>query len=86
MAMSITCTLCKQKAPLYKCPVCKTTAHVDKTTGQVVIHLPSPKIPKDIKARTLPLSLKFPSHPDCELAKPVNMIDLTKLEKVKVEG
>jgi len=80
--MSIACEHCKKKVPLYQCPVCKATAHVDKKAGSLVLHLPSPTMPKNIKPRATPLSFHFPSHPDCEFAKTINQIDLNKLVKV----
>lgn len=80
--MSVPCQLCQKKVPLYKCSVCKTTAHVDKKSGLLVLHLPAPTFPKNIKPRTAPLSFHFPSHVDCELAKPINQINLDKLVKV----
>lgn len=81
--MSNPCELCKKKIPLYRCPVCKATAHVDVKARLLVLHLPAPAIPKNSKPRTPPLSFHFPSHPDCELAKPVDQIDLQKLVKVE---
>jgi len=83
MAMSVPCELCKKKIPLYKCPVCKATAHIDQKNGVLVLHLPAPVIPKNVKPRTPPVSFHFPSHIDCELGKPVDKIDLQKLVKVE---
>lgn len=55
----------------YKCPVCGCVAEINQAAKVVSIHLP-------------PDALTFPQvgHP-CELAKAVDQIDLTKLEKLE---
>jgi len=77
------CAQCKKGKTLYKCPVCGATAHIDKPKKLLVIHLPPIKPPKAGIERKPPVSFCFPSHFDCELAKPINLIDLEKLEKVE---
>ena len=52
----------------YKCPVCSITADIDKEKKKITINLP-------------PTARIFPTHP-CELAKAIDVIDLSKLEKV----
>ncbi len=53
----------------YKCPVCLITADIDKEKKKVTVFL------------TQGMRI-FPTHPSCELAKGVDAIDLSKLEKV----
>lgn len=83
--MSSPCAHCEKGEPLYKCPTCGATAHIDKKKKLLVIHVPPIKLPKTFKPHSGPLSFCFPSHFDCELGKPVNEIDLKKLEKVEVK-
>ena len=82
--MSFRCPRCKKGEPLYKCPTCGATAHIDKKKREIVVHIPpfKPPRPEPFKA---PVTMTFPSHFDCELAKPVDQIDLKKLEKVEVK-
>lgn len=51
---------------LYRCPVCGQKADIDKTNNKMVIEVPG----------------SFPEHGDCELAKPIRRIDLSKLRRV----
>lgn len=53
----------------YKCPICSVVADIDKENKKVTVFLTS-----ETRA--------FPTHP-CELAKAVDRIDLSKLEKVE---
>lgn len=53
----------------YKCPTCSVVADIDKSTKKVTVFLTT-------------ATRIFPIHPDCELAKAVDAIDLSKLEKV----
>lgn len=53
----------------YKCPICDVVADIDKENKKVTVFLTS-----ETRA--------FPTHP-CELAKAVDRIDLSKLEKVE---
>ncbi len=53
---------------IYQCPVCKVRADIDKEKRQLKLLVDKPVF-------------SFPSH-DCELAKSVDKIDLTKLEKL----
>lgn len=55
----------------YKCLLCGCVAEIDQAAKVVRVHLPSTA-----------LSFPQPGHP-CELAKAVNEIDLTKLEKLE---
>jgi len=71
------CALCKKKAPLYRCPVCGASGHVDVEAKTVTLHAP-PLDPKILR-KHLPVSVCFPSHFDCELAKPVTEINMKKL-------
>lgn len=82
------CKHCKNKEPLYKCPTCGATAHIDKKRKEVIIHAPQLLKPEDMLARArsgnpTPVSVCFPSHADCEISKSVDKIDLKKLVKVK---
>ena len=52
----------------YKCPTCSVVADIDKENKKVTVFLTSE-------------TLAFPTHA-CELAKAVDTIDLSKLEKV----
>lgn len=80
--MSVECPQCKKGETLYRCPICGVTGHVDKKKKEVVIHFPTPK---KFTPSTKPITISFPSHFDCPLAQPVDKIDLSKLEKVKVK-
>ena len=55
----------------YKCPVCGFTAEIDQGSKEVKIELPAEAV-----------SFPTPGHA-CELAKAVDRIDLSKLEKVE---
>lgn len=74
------CLLCQQKVPLYKCSVCGLTGHVDVKNKTVTLH-PPPLDPKKFK-KQMQTTVSYPSHFDCELAKPINLINLDKLVKV----
>jgi Cu/Ag efflux protein CusF len=77
----MSCPLCKQKVPLYKCPKCGLTGHVDLEAKTVTLHM-SPIDAKNLKPR-MQAAFSVPSHVDCEFAKRIDQIDLDKLEKVK---
>lgn len=81
--MSFSCLKCG-KEPLYRCPTCGTTAHINKKTKEIVIHLPTPNIPKP-KPFKLGPTFTFPSHFGCELAKPITEIDIKKLILVEAK-
>lgn len=57
---------------IYRCPKCKVEAEIDreKKTKSIThkINLNRPQ-------------MTFPTHPDCELVKPISKIDFSKLEK-----
>jgi len=77
------CPLCRKGVQSYKCPVCGATAHVDMKTKTLTLHVPPTLIdPKNLRPNTR-ISACFPSHFDCELAKPITMIDLSKLVKAE---
>ena len=61
-----------------QCPICKAEAEIDENRKAIVIHLPPLNLPKTFA----PFSTCFPSHADCELAKPVDKINLDKLVKL----
>lgn len=79
--MSSVCPSCKKGQTLYRCPTCGAAAHVDVKKREMVIHLPEMKLPTS----NTPFSTCFPSHPDCELGKSVDQVDLSKLVKVEVK-
>lgn len=62
------------KTQIWKCPKCKTEAEITGNT-------------KRIKHRLDPSTAvqSFPSHRDCELAKPIKKMNFTKLVKVREE-
>jgi hypothetical protein len=72
----------KNEKQLYKCPTCGAVAHIDKEHKQITMRLSMPNLPKP-KPVMAPISIAFPNHPDCELAKSINDIDLNKLVKVE---
>jgi len=80
--MSVECPRCKKGETLYRCPTCGVTGHVDKKKKEVIIHFP---MPETFTMSLTPITLSFPRHFDCPLAQPVDTIDLSKLEKVKVK-
>lgn len=82
--MSYNCPLCDKGDPLYKCPKCGVTAHINKKTKGIVIHLPEfkPSKPEPFKPA---VTHTFPTHFDCPLALPVDRIDLDKLVKVEAK-
>lgn len=66
-----------------QCPICKAEAEIDEKRKAIVIYLPPLKLPRTFAPLTPPVCICFPSHADCELAKPVDQIDLKKLVKVE---
>ena len=52
---------------IYRCPECKLVATIDGL--KIEVTLP-------------PKETSFPLHPGCELGKPINDIDLSKLVRV----
>lgn len=78
--MSITCQLCQEKKPLYKCPVCGLAGHVDIETKTVVLHA-QPLDPKLFR-KGMQITVSFPSHFGCEFSKAIDKIDLKKLVQV----
>lgn len=64
----------------YRCPECKTEVEIDpeNKTIHMVVSYPSPKIGSVPK----PIMYHIPLHPDCELGRPINEINLDLLEKV----
>ena len=74
------CPQCTQKAPLYRCPKCGLTGHVDVEGKTVTIHPPA--IDTKLLKKGKQVTMCYPNHFDCEFAKPVNQIDTSKLEKV----
>lgn len=78
--MSFQCPLCTRKTPLYKCPVCGASAHINLETKTVTIHAPT--LDPKLLRKNVPISMCVPSHFDCELAKPISVINLDKLVKV----
>lgn len=78
-----TCVMCKQNKPLYKCPVCWATGHVDLKTKTLVLHAPA--LDPKILVKGKPVAMAFPSHFDCEFAKPITQIDLNNLIRVEVK-
>lgn len=57
---------------IYKCPKCKMEAEIDiKNKSKKITHSLNVNRPQHT----------FPTHPDCELAKPVGKMDFSKLEK-----
>lgn len=83
--MSFPCPHCDKGEPLYKCPSCGAMAHINMEKKELVIHAPQLLKPKDLKPGPRPVSVCFPSHFDCELAKPITDIDLKKLVKVEAK-
>lgn len=70
----------------YKCPTCGASASIDKKKRKIVIRF-SVNVPKRIEPFKPPITTHFPSHIDCELGKPVDKINLKRLERVdKPEG
>lgn len=82
--MSFSCPHCTKGEPVYKCPTCGATAHINKETKEVVVHIPRFNPPKPVPFKP-GLTYTFPSHFDCELSKPITDIDLKKLEKVETK-
>lgn len=80
---SMNCEPCRRGEPLYECPICKARAHIDKKNKVTIVHIPQWKQPKQIKPFSGPVTRNYPSHFNCELAKPVMEIDLKKLVLVK---
>lgn len=65
----------------YKCLVCGTVADIDKENKTMIREAPAIKHPKPGKDHRL-YAFTFPSHPDCELAKPIDEIRLEALKEV----
>lgn len=83
--MSFQCPLCG-KEPLYECPTCHARAHINTKTKTLTVHAPPFQLkPGDIKAGRAPMSFCVPSHFDCELAKPLDKIDIKKLIPVETK-
>jgi len=82
--MSFSCPHCTKGEPLYRCRTCGATAHINKEKKELVIHVPPLKLSKQFHPRTT-ISVSFPSHFDCELAKPINKIDIKKLILVEAK-
>lgn len=82
--MSFSCQHCKKGEPLYKCPTCGATAHINKENKEVTIHIQpfTPQKPTPFKPRP---TYTFPSHFGCELAKPIDKIDIKKLILVETK-
>lgn len=59
---------------IWKCPKCKVEAEIKGKTKHIRTEV-SP-------SRTIQ---GFPTHKDCELAKPIDKIDFTKLVKIREE-
>lgn len=60
---------------LWKCPKCKIEAKIDKAKkSKEIVHIINPE-------RT---QMCFPTHADCELARPIGKMDFSKLEKRRV--
>ena len=59
------------KTTVWRCPKCQMTAEIKGNS-------------KTIKSRVDPSHAvqSFPTHTDCELAKPIRKMDFSKLEKV----
>lgn len=58
----------------WKCPKCKMVAEIKGKTKTIKADLSESKAKQG-----------FPTHADCELAKPVHKIDFSKLIKVREE-
>ena len=57
---------------IWKCPKCKIEAKIDRDKKKKeIVHIINPE-----KAW-----MCFPTHPDCELVKPVRKMDFSKLTK-----
>jgi len=83
--MSFKCSLCG-KEPLYECPLCHARAHINLKTKMLTVHASPIQIqPSDIKANRPPMSFCVPSHFDCELAKPIDKIDIKQLILVETK-
>lgn len=65
-----------------RCPICKAEAEIDENRKAIVIYLPPLNLPVTSAPFKPPVSTCFPSHADCELAKPVDKINLDKLVKL----
>lgn len=63
----------------YRCPICGVVAEIDKGSRKMNVIVPLP--PPLPGARHMVVS--FPTHPDCELAKDVDSVNLSKLEEIK---
>jgi len=57
---------------IYKCPKCKVEAEID-------INKKTKKITHSLNLNRPQMT--FPTHSDCELAKPISKMDFSKLEK-----
>lgn len=79
--MSYKCPLCVKNVPLYKCPVCGITGHVDVEHNTVTLHIPP--FDKAFFRKDFRVAVTYPSHLDCELAKPADKIDVKKLIRVE---
>ena len=69
-------------AKRYRCPVCGAVAEIDKGNKKMVIQPVPPKIPKP-HGGALQVAFSFPSHADCEFNKPIDEIQLDRLEAVE---
>lgn len=67
----------------YRCPKCGAVAEIDRKRKTIIIETSPPKIPKPTRGRLIQVSLNIPSHTDCEFAKPIDKIDISKLEPVE---
>jgi len=68
----------------YRCKKCGAVAEIDLENKKIIIE-PETMVPPPLTAGVArQISFGFPSHPDCEFAKPINEINLKNLEPVEV--
>lgn len=62
----------------YMCPTCKVVVEIDRAANKKTIFIVGIAPPRGMHR-----TLSFPSHPDCELAKPFQSMDFRRLERIE---
>lgn len=66
----------------YRCLVCGAVAEIDLENKRMIVEPRPPKVPPARRGHVVQAAFSFPSHGDCQFNKPLDKIDLSKLEPV----
>ena len=67
----------------YKCPICGAIADIDLEKKRMVLEPRPPDLPSPRRGVAVQVAYSSSSHGDCEFNKPIDKINLARLDRVE---